>query len=236
MSKPQASISVQFGSEWRIRRPYLYRYLERPYVDAFFETGALRLSSFEQFSKHSDEQRLDGSEGRGIVSNITADSGGQTIMAAIGQGHTAYVLSTSNIFSAGISNDFKTDSGFRINDVLGFANAVSRHVPGFKAGMEGACHYLPKRMLERDMGHIDIDAMRVSSDSKEIDMGKMMQTVFGLAGDDMFFLKHIRYASQNEYRLLWNTSNDVDGYIDIVCPEARQFCTRFEELSVENGG
>jgi len=235
MSKPQPSISLQFGSEWRIRRPYLYRYLEKAYVEAFFETGALRLSSFSQFSKHSDEQRLDGSEGRGIVSNITTDAGGQTIMAAIGQGHTAYVLSASTLFSAEISKDFETDSGFRINDVLGFANAVSRHIPGFNAGMEGPCHYLPKRVLERDMGHVNIEEMRVNPDSKEIDMGKMMQAVFGLAGDDMFFLKHSGYASQNEYRLLWNTSIEVDGFIDIVCPEARQFCTRFEEMRVENG-
>lgn len=236
MSKPQLSISVQFGSEWRIRRPYLYRYLEKPYVDVFFETGALRLSSFAEFSKHSDEQRLDGSEGRGLVSHVTAESGGQTIMAAIRQGHTAYVLCASTIFSVDISKDFGTESGFRINDVFGFANAVSRHVPGFNAGIEGACHYLPSRVLERDMGYVDIETMRVSPDSKNIDMGKMMQAVFGLAGDDMFFLKHIRYASQNEYRLLWNTSNKIDGCIDIVCPEARQFCTRFEELRVENGG
>ena len=110
---------------------------------------------------------------------------------------------------------------------------MSRYVPGFNGGMEGACHYLPKRVIDRDMGHIDIEGMRVSPDSKNLDMGKMMRTMFGLAGDDMFFLKNTRYASQNEYRLLWNTFNNVVGHIDIICPEARQFCTRFEDLRIE---
>lgn len=235
MSKPQPSISVQFGSEWKIRRPYLYRYLEKQFVNAFFETGALRLSSFEAFSKHKDEQRLDGSEGRGIVSHTNSEGSGQTMMAVIGQGHRAYVLCAATIYSPDIAQDFATNSGFRINDILGFSNAIARHIPGFNAGSEGSCHYLPKRVLDRDMGLVDIEAMRVSPGSKNLDMGKMMQAVFGMAGDDLLFLKHIRYAHQNEYRLLWNTSRDIDTHIDIQCPEARQFCTRFEDLRVENG-
>lgn len=233
--KPQPSISVQFGSEWRIKRPYLYRYLEKQYVDSFFDSGLLRLSSFEAFSKHKDEQRLDSSEGKGIITHVNSEGTGQTIMAAVGQGHNCYVLCSATFYATEIADDFAADSGFRINDVLGFANAVSRQIPGFVAGLEGPCHYLQKKVLDRDVGHVDLDSMRVSPESKNIDMDKLMQTVFGMAGDDLFFIKHSKYASQNEYRLLWSTINKMATHIDIECPEAIQFCTRFEDLRAENG-
>lgn len=228
--KPQASISVQLGSEWRIRRPYIYRYLDKQYVDKFFESGTLRLSSFDAFSRHEDEQRLDISEGKGIVAHRNSEGTGQTIIAAVGQGHDCYVLCTSTIHSKAIAEDFKTDSGFRINDIIGFANAVSRQIQGFRRGLEGSCEYLEDKILNRDMGHIDLDSMRISNDSNSLDMGKVMQSVFGMAGDDLFFIKHRKYASQNEYRLLWSTSNKMAPYIDIECPEAVRFCTRFEDF------
>jgi hypothetical protein len=208
--------------------------LEKEFVDAFFETGALRLSSFERFSQHADEQRLDASEGKGIVAHINAEGEGQTIMARIGQGHNAYVLCASTFYSGNLAEAFNADSGFRINDIFGFANAVSRYVPGFVVGREGPCLYLQKRVLNRDMGRIELDSLRVSSDSKNMDMGKMMQTIFGMAGDDLFFLKSSKYAHQNEYCLLWCTSGQVNPYLDITCPEARNFCTRFEDLPTEN--
>ncbi|HET6763271.1 MAG TPA: hypothetical protein VFH27_06355 [Longimicrobiaceae bacterium] len=72
--------------------------------------------------------------------------------------------------------------------------------------------------------------MKVTPGGKELDMGKVFHMFFEMAGDDLFFLKPVRYAHQNEYRLLWHTTRIVPGYIDIVCPEARQFCTRFEDL------
>jgi hypothetical protein len=72
--------------------------------------------------------------------------------------------------------------------------------------------------------------MKTSKEEKEMDMGKLAQNIFATAGDDLFFLKSDVYAHQNEYRLLWLSRHDVTGHIDIVCPEARQFCTRFEDM------
>ena len=233
MNKPQPSISVQFGTEWRIRRPYLYRYLEKRFVDAFFETGKLRISSFSSFSEHSDEQRLDTSEGKGIVSHTNSEGEGQTIIAAIGQGHNAYVLCASTFYGSNLADAFNTDSGFRIDDIFGFANAISRHVPGFNIGLEGPCLYLEQRVLERDMGRIDLEEMRISPDSNNLDMGKMMGSMFSIAGDDMFFLEHSKYAHQSEYRLLWHTPKEVQSSLDVECPEAAKFCTRFEEMNAE---
>lgn len=234
MNKPQPSVSVQFGSEWKVRRPYLYRYLEKEFVDSFFENGTLRLSSFFAFSKHKDEARLDSSEGKGIVTHVNSEGEGQTIFTVLGLGVNSYVMSTSLHFSPELESDFNTDSGFRINDIFGFCNAISRHIPGFQTGLEGPCFYLEERVLDRDMGRIDIESWRATPDSKSLDLGKVSQSLFGMAGDDLCFLKTNIHSRQVEYRLMWNSSIGADSVLDIHCPEARTFCSRFEEFRTEN--
>lgn len=234
MSKPQPSISVQFGREWRIRRPVIYRYLEKTFVDSFFETGSLRISSFSTFAKHKDEERQDSKEGYGLVVHRNNEGQGQTMVASISQGHNAYVLCGAMSFRPELAQAFGADSGFRINDSIGFSEAISKYIPGFYIGMEGPCLYLPRRTIDRDMGPVDLDSMKVSPEGKELDMGKLFQAVFSAAGDDLFFLKSDRFAHQNEYRLLWHSPREVSGHIDIVCPEARQFCTRFEDMWAES--
>jgi hypothetical protein len=100
MSKPQSAIAVHVAREWRIRRPYVYRYLEREYVDRFFKEGALRVSSFAQFAEHPDEERQDGKEGWGTVIQTTpGGAAGHTLFAHMSQGANAYVLCGSTIFS-----------------------------------------------------------------------------------------------------------------------------------------
>jgi hypothetical protein len=71
--------------------------------------------------------------------------------------------------------------------------------------------------------------MRISPQGEELDMGKMFAAISNIAGDDLFFLKLKSYEHQCEYRLIWSAANAQD-YIDITCPEAREFCTRFEEV------
>jgi len=61
----------------------------------------------------------------------------------------------------------------------------------------------------------------------------MMGFLGGMAGDDLLFLKESKYSAQCEYRFIWHTHDtNVKGYLDIQAPEARQFCTRFEELEI----
>lgn len=230
MSKPQMPISVQFSQEWRIRRPVIYRYLEKKFVDDFFQSGLLRISSFSKFSQHCDEERKDMSEGFGVVTHQNSEGEGQTIIASLSQGSNAYVLCGSMSLREDLSNAFGTDSGFRINDSLGFSAAVARYIPGFHIGQEGPCFYVGQKSVNRDMGPIDWDTLKPSQESEEFDPSKISRTMLDAAGDDLFFMKHDIYAHQNEYRLLWHTPQNVFSHIDIVCPEARQFCSRFEDL------
>lgn len=233
MNKSQDPLVISFGHEWRIHRPYVYRYLQVEYVDAFFATGALRLSSFAVFSRHTDEERLDTAEGHGFVINRNQEGEGSHIGASMSQGQNAYVLCGATCFTEDLSSAFQNNSGFRINDTLRFAEAISRYIPGFSSGLEGSCHYVKRKMVDRDHGPIGIDSLKVSTDSKDIDGEKLFGLMGQVAGDDLYFLKNEKFRHQNEYRFLWQTPTAVNGTLDLVCPEARQFCTRFEDLLAE---
>jgi len=82
------TLNIQFVRPWTILRPRLYRYLPSKWVDAFFHDGSLRLSSFNEFSKHTDEQRADPQEGRGVRVGVGIAA---TIVTATGRGHDCYV-------------------------------------------------------------------------------------------------------------------------------------------------
>lgn len=234
MSTPQQYIPVTFARPWRIRRPYLYRYLEKEHVNRFFNEGILRISSFAAFGKHPDEERMDDKEGSGVVMHTNSEGTGQTIMARIDQGSNAYILCGATAFSEELKDAFARDSGFRINDTTSFADAVAHHIPGFRGGVEGSCLYLDNRTVSRNLGHIDLDQFKSQPNSSNLDMGKLGGLLQTIADDDLCFTKPLKYAHQNEYRLIWFVPANVAGHIDIRCPEAANFCTRFEELFSEH--
>jgi hypothetical protein len=63
-------ITVPIVRHWYVKTPELFRYLNQIHIDEFFETGRLRLSSFQQFAKHPDEQRGDPEEGRNVLAGF----------------------------------------------------------------------------------------------------------------------------------------------------------------------
>ena len=81
--KPAPSLT-QKHMYWSNRSPRVYRFLEKQYVEAFFRTGALRLSSFARFSKHTDEQRLDGNEGTVSIVYSPPGGSGKTVLLEAG--------------------------------------------------------------------------------------------------------------------------------------------------------
>jgi len=232
MSQPQGVVSIPLARQWRIRRPYVYRYLKRKYVDQFFTDGLLRLSSFEQFSQHPDEPRRDESKGRGFLVHQNAQDGGQTIVAMMSQGQDAYVLCGSTLYAPYLFEDFRCDYGFRINDPTAFADAVAHRIPGFRGGCEGACLYQPRRWVERDLGRIDLESLKADPVGNELDLGAVAAVLTGAVGDDLFFLKEAqpRFVKQYEYRLLWSVHGPTSPTLAVHCPEARQFCAPFDRL------
>lgn len=219
-------IQTMFGSPWLVRTPYVTRYLEEEYTEKFFKDGSLRLSSFKKFRQHPDEQRGDGFEGRATQSWKHPDGGTSAIIAT--NSGRCFVLCGTISESKSLQDAFAND-GFRINNTLGFADAISRHIPGFLNGMEGLCTYRDEVLLKKSMPQL-------FSEEDEIDpskaFGRMDRDVQEEAFDS-FFLKRSAFAHQAEYRMIWVATGEEIEHIDIKCPEALRFCERLTTSSAQ---
>ena len=60
-------ITSQTVKPSQVLLPNVYRYLDKKFVDLFFEDGIIRLGSFSRFQKYPDEVRGDISEGKGAI-------------------------------------------------------------------------------------------------------------------------------------------------------------------------
>src|ERR1700760_523368 len=98
------TVALQFLRPWDVIVPSVIRYLEDVYVDAFFERGSLRLSSFRRFRQYTDEQRGDAGEGS-ITMEIINPESRHGVVAFNGQ--EAYVLCGSTIQSTEVMRAFE---------------------------------------------------------------------------------------------------------------------------------
>jgi len=224
------SMSVSWTLPYVLRKPLVYRHMAQEYVELFFNHGRLRLSSFDEFKKHPDEARRDEHEGFGQLTNVNANGQEQTVFAVMGSGHNAFVLCGSTTPLEPKEDRPQTTTGFLIHDTFNFLSVVGRRIPKIVAMMEGHCLYQSEKIIRRFGPGIDFDAMKISPDKNELDMGKMQAALMGMAGEDLVFLKPNRFAHEAEYRLVWAVKENVTGYLDIECPEAVEFCTPFEKV------
>lgn len=207
---------------WQVLRPTVIRYLEKEYVDRFFDTGELRLSTFDMFRQHPDERCRDEQEGKVLIDCITAD--GRELIGVAAFGLSAYVLCGTTVESAEMQRKMKRDSFFRITDTIGFAHAVAQSIPGFAGGVEGFCIYQDGRTIMKygtpPIG--DLDALNKHRNRNALLNHYIQQA----AGTDAQFLKQSKFRDEAEYRFVWLTDRHVTEPITIHVPDARTFCQR----------
>lgn len=213
-----AEVPFAFSRPWSFRIPILTRQLKTEYVDAFFKDGSLRLSSFDTFRNHPDELRRDPQEGR-VAMEIHSPNSRTSVLTINGQ--EAYVLCASTIEAR--LPDADLISAFRIIDTLGFANAISRQIPGFLGGTEGLCSYRDNTRL------IKKDPLIFSPPQEGENVDQWFEEHdrrIGKHSIDAFFIKERRFSHEAEYRFIWFASGPNREFIDIKCPEAIKFCER----------
>jgi hypothetical protein len=137
-SSPQ-TLDLNLVRRWSIVRPRLYRHLDAKYVESFFGDGSLRLSSFARFAEHPDEQLRD----KGIGSRFAIGSKA-TIAMVGGRGRDCYVLCASLHNTEEVRKQFGYNACIAIDNIIGFANAVSLKLPYFTHGIEGPVIYQDK--------------------------------------------------------------------------------------------
>ncbi len=213
-------IDVKFptGKVWQIRSPVVVRQMQAEYVDAFFLDGSLRLSSFKSFRDHPDERRRDQGEGKTVMEISERDG----MLSVLGMsGSPAYIICASSEES-----QERTPVGqarLRILDTVRFADAVSRCVPGFDWGTEGPCVYRQDTVLRKKGNR----PLAPPTNGKDIERWFREQDRYvGQHAVDGFFLKHIDFVHEAEYRFIWFATGEPLAFVDIKCPAAREYCQR----------
>ena len=207
-----------FLTQWSLFTPIIYRMMERQYVDRFFDTGELLVSSFERFREHSDEERKD-KEGWNIICGRGTK---QTVFAVTGHGRDAYILCATAAKDVELMDVFEADAAIQIYDPTAFASVITRHLPGVRQGFEGFCYYIDGS-IECNIGDFELDQLKHTS-GHELDINRLGGFVLNMAGLAVFFRKAVKFRHQLEYRWAWITDHPVSEPLIIRVPDARQFC------------
>ena len=118
---------------------------------------------------------------------------------------------------------FGANACIAIDNVLGFANAISLKLPYFTQGFEGPVIYQDDLIIRKDIAPTTREEL-MERFGKNPDVGMFLEVAKQLGGIEEYFVKHSGHAKQCEYRLLWDTGQTVEPFIDIKAPDARQFC------------
>lgn len=226
---PPHTIQIQFGSQWSVAKPEVYRYEDQKWIDEFFASGRLRLSTFAKFASYPDEIRGDPNEGRALCYGETGD--GHEIFVVQGQGTNAAVFCCSQRLTHELRQAFGRNSAFRIVNTVGFAWEIARQLPGFQHGLEGACIYRARKEINRNF---NLDMGKYKRPDGTIDMQMVIDAGNALGGPELLLLKRKQYENQQEYRLLWNLDAIGTEYIDVIAPRARQHCRQIDASDYED--
>jgi hypothetical protein len=109
-------------------------------VERFFKTGSLRLTTYEKCKTIEDETRQDKNEGK---RNYALTQGGYMTAGVQQVGKRCYMLCASMVESEAQMRRFESDSWILIDDVFGFAEAVSRCIPRYASGKMGPARNPP---------------------------------------------------------------------------------------------
>jgi hypothetical protein len=144
-----------------------------------------------------------------------------------GRGMDCYVLCATLHNTEDVRRQFgASDSCIAIDDILGFANAVSLKIPYFTSGFEGPVIYQDDTTVKKNIGAMKAEELieRYKNPDGTVRMDMIREVAQMTGGIEEYFVKHSQHARECEYRLLWATSENVEPFIDIKVPKAIRFC------------
>jgi hypothetical protein len=213
----------------------VYRHLEQEWVDWFFETGKLRLTTLETCRNHENPTRRDPNDG---LLNFSIRDGSQMLAGLNVAASRSYVLCASISPCSGIQDHFSTDSLIEIEDVEGFANAVGNAIHSTGDALIGDCRYVVSKEVNTVAARpLDEHAMRlfeaINNNPNDLNAAwdragaERAELVNGLFGeDDTFFKKDQAFEGETEFRFVWPVGYAVRGPKEFSLRDAVKFCRR----------
>jgi len=214
--------------------PFLYRYENKEWIDHFFETGELQISSFHEYHRYEDNQLGDKSEGK-TVNRAIDEVNKQTIITAGEAGGTCYTFCTSIVLDKGLFKTFSRDSVFRIRNTPKFLSEIAKSLDeaikkqnNFVNGVTcGNCIYIKQKSVRKYLEPFNWDLLKDALDQRSLDF--LIQALGPMHSNESLFLKFMKYQKQSEFRLIWSTNNPVKEKIVIKSPEAVKACERITD-------
>jgi hypothetical protein len=204
--------------------PMVFRYMNKQFVDEFFKTGSLRLSSFSKFHQYDDEQRGDKTEGNNM---IHAKSGDNSFVSVQSNGSDAFILCSALIKDKEFMTEFNSDDCLIVEKPFEFLNCIASKIPEFKGTLFGPCMYQPEKIISSQVEPITIDDLQVEGG---IDSNRLFGITNNAGGDHVYFTKKLEFKPQHEYRFLFfSWINPVPDELFIEIPEAIGYCSRIEK-------
>jgi hypothetical protein len=197
--------------------------MNKEFIERFFDTGKLRLSTFKNFSEHEDDERNDAIEGRNVIS-VRGKNG--VVIARARHGLNSFIFCTSMREDLALMKLFDATSYFKIVDTTMFGISIASCIPYLIDGVEGPCQYLDGHYIRREVENLPEHVFPNETQSADVQFDHRVGTNAALAavGADVYFSKRTRYVSQQEYRFIWNVTHEVNDFLEIECPAARQYC------------
>ena len=211
----------------------LIRYIEQRYVDSFFVTGELLLTTYQKCRQHEDAVRRDTREGK---FNFHIESNGYAASVIQTSGDRSYMLCTSLIEDPALARYFGVNGCIKIIDHAAFFEEVSAVIPGIESSRLGACEYVAERAksilttapiqpngdkllaaIASDL-HGDIEKLYYEMHN---DFSRRVQDHLSNEG---YFAKPKAFQSEVEFRMIWTIDQPVVAGRVIRCPGAIQYC------------
>jgi hypothetical protein len=217
-------ITIAFAAKnWNVMLPEVFRYMGKQHVEEFMTHGRLRLKCMVEFKNLPSERTRDEQEGNFLARHT--DPGGNQLMwiDPTGIGWNAYVLCGSTL--ANQHSAFGSDC-FRIRETSEFAVTIATKIPQFVQGVQGPCIYTDDLAMDSNGG--EGAAGFFAADGGFQIGGKRMKDALNHIRQDprFYFKKRKQYLPDAEYRFVWIVAGNLGPHIDVVCPEAIQFCDR----------
>jgi len=204
--------------------PTVYRFLNRCYVDEFFSSGKLMLSSILKFRSHPDELRRDANEG---VGRISTQINGEPVLTDLQVGLESFVLCSSLMHSPQLYQEFKCDSCIVIEEPLRVAYLIAQALNSVDRVLFGPCSYLQNRTIEK------VNGSKNQNCRSDADYEALFMDVVPTGAVDVLFRKELRFQHQHEFRFVWDVSSDSFKQETriIEIPEAASLCSRLDKNS-----
>ncbi len=221
-------VEEQHPPLWQLRadlvRSYekpIYRMMsKRGYLEEFWRTGALRISTLAACKKHEGHQG-DRREGDNALWSTRPEC--TTIITGYEVGGDAYILCGTVANTPENRKEFKAErtGAIMITDPYRFGLAIGAAIPCVTHGQAGYCDYKDARLQHLEDGTPEAFAHASIDFKSRKDLDKFRAAAPG----DEIFLKTLEYQSQEEFRFAWYIKGAIAvDYVDIVCPAAREFC------------